>query len=776
VIKSMLVSMGLLALSAPEPAAATKVYVIIPHRASATEIFAGTELQRILRCMTGRTPEMHLDHPAWGDPQKKKGLTFLVGRTRFAKPLAEELSALGPDGFIMRHQGNVVFLVGTKDRGTLYAVYTYLHQAGCRWFGPASEDHHIPRVETAALPFADINEVQRPSFACRELVSFTSIDEADIDWCTKNRLNRAGHQSRLPAAWGHIIAEYWRARGGTVLLRYTPVHNFTNLVPASLFKTHPDYFALIDGKRRARALDAYWQSEFATQFCTTHKDVVERIRREVIAWFDAHPDYEVFALGPVDGGQWCQCERCRAMDTRPGVYSERLVHLANQVAESLVVKHPTKHVMILAYDNYKYPPKGIRPHPNVSIQPCLWPSIQQPLSRQPEEGAIYADALRGWAELTDNLALWTYVFYIGAGNAPPAISVYALAEDLAYYRKIGVKRLLSEFRSDLFQQQPLALYVWTRLTWDANADVRQLIGDFCKAYYGAASDAMASFYTLVEDTNAARRATTLLEVYTPDVAKKAQSLLDDAAKAVTDDELRRRRVATVRAQVDRAAKLAGPKIASDRWVHVAFTWDFPAGAFALYLDGQRVAEATGSFEPPVLAPRFITGRQYHRADGVQGMIDELHLADVPRTTFPAAGKDPQPEKPDSHTTMLCHFDKGLDADAARGDASVQPTPWPFTHPELAAVAGFGKAALLRSSGTRGRHDALPYVTAGNLDPTRGTVAMRYRPSLWRVGPITCTLLDAREQQHPGGFWIRLHQGHMVVHFGGAERLKAALPR
>jgi hypothetical protein len=79
---------------------------------------------------------------------------------------------------------------------------------------------------------------------------------------------------------------------------------------------------------------------------------------------------------------------------------------------------------------------------------------------------------------------------------------------------------------------------------------------------------------------------------------------------------------------------------------------------------------------------------------------------------------------------------------------------------------------MRSSGTLGRHDALRYRTQGNLDARRGTISLRYRPSLWRVGPLTCTLLDARDGKHPNGFWLRLDRGAVVVHFGGKERLRA----
>jgi len=181
------------------------------------------------------------------------------------------------------------------------------------------------------------------------------------------------------------------------------------------------------------------------------------------------------------------------------------------------------------------------------------------------------------------------VFYIGAGNAPPAISIRALADDLRYYRRVGVKRVLSQFRADVFAQQPAALYAWTHLTWDTDLDPDALIKEFCRAYYGAAGESMAALHALVEDVNAKRRATNLLAVYAPDVVKQARALLDQADQAVANDKLRRDRVAVVRSQVDRAAALTPPEAVRDRLD--------PAGVLPRAIGSMRI-EAVMGFDRP----------------------------------------------------------------------------------------------------------------------------------------------------------------------------------
>lgn len=69
-------------------AAHGKTYVVVPARPSPTEVFAGTELQRYVGRILGEKPDLFLDLPAWGDPETYDGTAFLVGRTRFAGPLA----------------------------------------------------------------------------------------------------------------------------------------------------------------------------------------------------------------------------------------------------------------------------------------------------------------------------------------------------------------------------------------------------------------------------------------------------------------------------------------------------------------------------------------------------------------------------------------------------------------------------------------------------------------------------------------------------------------
>jgi hypothetical protein len=60
------------------------------------------------------------------------------------------------------------------------------------------------------------------------------------------------------------------------------VHTFNRFLPAkNFFKTHPEYYALRDGKRQH------------TQLCLTNKEVLQYVTDSVAAWFGRYPEAKV---------------------------------------------------------------------------------------------------------------------------------------------------------------------------------------------------------------------------------------------------------------------------------------------------------------------------------------------------------------------------------------------------------------------------------------------------------------------------------------------------
>ena len=108
-------------------------------------------------------------------------------------------------------------------------------------------------------------------------------------------------------------------------------------------------------------------------------ELIAEMAKNIIKLFDEEPDIDILSLAPQDGGGFCECDRCRALDEeRPpkeawhARYSNRLAVFNNAVAKRVAVKYPDKLIKVGAYAMYLRVPQDpdYRPAPNLAIQVC----------------------------------------------------------------------------------------------------------------------------------------------------------------------------------------------------------------------------------------------------------------------------------------------------------------------------------------------------------------------------------------------------------------------
>ncbi len=192
--------------------------------------------------------------------------------------------SLGDEGFIIRTIKNGadapdIIVAGGRLRGTMYGVFTLLDKLGFRWYTP-----RVTRFpEGGTLKATGLDETTIPVFMYRE----PFIKEAfDGDWAARNRVNSGA-------------AALDSTRGGNVTV--LGVHTFDQLIPASLFKEHPEYFPLIGGER----VTGY------VQRCLTNPAVVEIAAKNLISWMDSDPAHHIFTLSQNDVEKYCECPSAR---------------------------------------------------------------------------------------------------------------------------------------------------------------------------------------------------------------------------------------------------------------------------------------------------------------------------------------------------------------------------------------------------------------------------------------------------------------------------------
>ncbi|MFR1759714.1 MAG: DUF4838 domain-containing protein, partial [Christensenellaceae bacterium] len=175
--------------------------------------------------------------------------------------------SLEEEAFCIEITGRGLSLAGGSLRGLFYSVYGFLEDV----LGVGFYTHDVtkipraPRLELTAGILRD-----KPALEYRQL---DGTLEYLPDWRAHNRLNAA----RTDAA-GAPVASLERYGGGKSYSLF--VHTFDTLVPAAqYFDEHPEYYAMIDGKRRREE----------TQLCLTNPEVLAIAIESVRQNLRAHP-------------------------------------------------------------------------------------------------------------------------------------------------------------------------------------------------------------------------------------------------------------------------------------------------------------------------------------------------------------------------------------------------------------------------------------------------------------------------------------------------------
>ena len=373
------------------------------------------------------------------------------------------------------------------DAGTLNAVHDFLRSLGVRWYYPGELGEVVPKTGSIALP--EVDKVVRPDFPLRKL-----------GWWSK-RLSMTPEEN------------LWELRMGTN--HGTDLIGLTQLCHGSKFvhlrdefkKAHPDYFALFNGKR---ATD-HKRGQGAP--CLSSDGFFRKHLKYARAVFD-HYDEPLISIDVVDGyGRGlCQCERCKGKGTPErgwnGLMSDYVLGYVNRVAGELHKSHPDKVVSALSYGAYKLPPEGITQFPpNLALWICQTRKGYH--DRQTRE---YDRALRKeWLSKLPSKQLFIYEYYLAnrPGGAWEGVPVYfprRIAEDLRSLKGVSRGEYIDLYQPhdraklnyDYLAVSHLNLYITTRLWWDADREVEDLLEEYYTNFYGPARAEMKAFIEYCE--------------------------------------------------------------------------------------------------------------------------------------------------------------------------------------------------------------------------------------------------------------------------------------
>ena len=512
-----------------------RTMVIAPAEPSAIEARAVGELVDYVSKMTGVRLEV--------TSEGRAGLLPIVIGSVAKKGLGSvDWASLGDDGFVLKSSAEGVYVAGAHDLGTLYGVYQLLEKhLGVRWFMPGELGEVLPQTKTLTL--GTFQETEVPSFRIRWI--------EDGDWALRQKMNVDVEVDKQP------VGIQWRWSFHT---------HFRLLDPQKYYDKHPEWFAEIRGKRRRPKPGRQSQ-----QLCTSNAEMIEEMARQIIKLFDKEPAIDVLALAPQDGGGFCTCKKCTALDEqRPAEeawharYSNRLAIFNNEVARRVARRYPDKLIKVGAYAMYLRVPldPDYRPEPNLAVQVChTYSCNSHPIVAKSCAGnaKYFRQELEHWAKITPHLFIYEY-YNKGAWGGLPYHQVHLIKQDIPYYHSLGAEAFYTQDTGRRWSACGLNHYIAAKLVWDVDLDVDRLLEDFYEKFYAEAAGPMRRYWQTLERAFAGyeeclspfgRKWTTLAApaIFTPSTIAEMDEALR-AAESVATSEVIRQRVALIRARVD----------------------------------------------------------------------------------------------------------------------------------------------------------------------------------------------------------------------------------
>lgn len=436
--------------------------IVVQPGATAPERLAARELAAGLSGIVGVTvPVVATTQP------KPNSIIVGPGVVASAKFPEVDLKRFGGEELVLKAKGEYLLVAGGRGRGTVYAVNRLLHRQGVRWWTPWAT--HMPKRQS--LNFAGLNVREKPQFEYRSPFWYHAFDR---DWARRNNAN--GQHMHLTAEDG----------GKTIYKEF--VHTFYPLVPPEKhFKDHPEWYSLLDGRRKAEG----------GQLCTSNPELRDFVVKRVREWLKETPDATIVSVSQNDWYGACQCPNCKAIDDAEGSPAGTMVALANYVAEKIERDYPHVAIDTLAYQYTRKAPKTIRPRPNVIVRLCsIECNFSQPLTHP--SNASFAQDIRDWSRLTNRLYVWNYVTDF-PHYMLPFPNWYVVGPNERFYAEHGVRGLFEQGAYQSYGASMAEMHAWvqSQLLWDPKQDDRKLIAEFLSGYYGAAAKPIRKYMDLI---------------------------------------------------------------------------------------------------------------------------------------------------------------------------------------------------------------------------------------------------------------------------------------
>lgn len=484
--------------------------IVISSNADSVTQKAATMLSLYLERMTG-TPLEVTNRKGKNEFRVFIGKEFLKGKDK--KILSEDLHE---DAFFIHGNEKEMYLAGKNSQGDLYAVFTLLEEyLGCMNY--TVEEEFVPKKNLIISPL--VRKVYNPAFPFRVPHFPGRWDREFSDW----------HKISSFDDWGMFV------------------HTFHRLVPPDkYFDEHPEYFALVDGRRLKDG-----------QLCLSNPELIDLLTENLGKEIAKHPEKTYWSVSQNDCYNYCECDNCQALYDQYGNISGAYVLMSNKIAEVF----PDKQISTLAYQFTRSAPVNIKPHDNVNIMFCsIECNRSMPLEEDPRSAGFVQD-MKDWDKLTDNIFAWDYVVQF-KNYLTPFPNFHVLQPNIMFFKDNGVNMMFQQGSGGSWSDlSDIKQYLITKLLWNPELNSDSIVDHFIRSYYADAAPFIKEYYELTHQQLIEKQDSQNLDIYgfpvfyynahlRPELLVKYRDLMDYAEEAVAFDSIYLTRVLRARIPVD----------------------------------------------------------------------------------------------------------------------------------------------------------------------------------------------------------------------------------